>query len=73
MIEYSKINCGSQPLMRCDRLYAWGRYRFPVTFRPLPLTVCVYVVGVNNFNIWGVFFYLNLDKTPGKAPVVYVL
>ena len=32
---------------RYDRLYftAWWRYRFPVTFRPLPLTVSVYVVG----------------------------
>ena len=26
-------------------IWDWWRYRFPVTFRPLPLTVCVYVVG----------------------------
>ena len=45
-IRKSMVVCN---LMRCDRLYfnAWGRYRFPVTFRPLPLTVCVYVVGAS--------------------------
>ena len=34
-------------LKRYDRLNftAWRRYRLPVIFRPLPLTVSVYVIG----------------------------